>query len=104
MTWLNDIYGRKIRLSDERLAHIEDDHPEMTGQSEKIAETLLHPEIVIKSRTDFEVELFYRYYLITPVAEKYMCIVVKNRENDIFIITAYFTDVIKRGEVLWEKQ
>ncbi len=104
MKWLTDIYGREIRLSDERLAHIEADHPEMTGQIEKITETLSQPDIIVKSRTDFEVELFYRYYLITPVAEKYMCIVVKNRMDDIFIITAYFTNAVKKGDVLWDKK
>ncbi len=104
MKWLIDIYGRNIRLTDERFAHIEDDHPEMIGQAEKIMETLLQPDIIIKSKTDSEVELFYRYYLITPVSEKYMCIVVKNRRDDIFIITAYFTDTVKKGEVLWDKK
>jgi len=24
--------------------------------------------------------------------------------GDLFIITAYFTDTIKRGEILWEKK
>ncbi|HLA27241.1 MAG TPA: PBECR2 nuclease fold domain-containing protein [Syntrophales bacterium] len=104
MKQLIDILGRNIRFTDERFAHIEGDHPEMEGQFGKISETLLQPDIIVKSRTDSEVDLFYRYYLITPVAEKYMCVVVKNRIDDIFIITAYFTDAIKRGEVLWEKK
>lgn len=104
MKWLTDIYNRKIRLTDERFAHIEDDHPEMIGQAEKITETLLQPDVIIKSRADSDVELFYRYYLITPVAEKYMCIVVKKGIDDIFIITAYFTDAVKKGEVLWDKK
>lgn len=40
----------------------------------------------------------------TPVTEKYLCIVVKTSDNDPFIVTAYFTDSIKKGEVIWEKK
>jgi hypothetical protein len=65
---------------------------------------LSNPDIIVRSRTDSEVELFYRRYIITPVTEKYLCVVVKTLVGDIFIITAYFTDTIKRGEVLWEEE
>lgn len=64
---------------------------------------LLNPDVIIRSRTDPDVELFYKYYEVTPVDEKYLCIVVKV-VHEPFIITAYFTDTIKRGEILWEKQ
>lgn len=33
-----------------------------------------------------------------------MCVVVKVKVDDVFILTAYFTDAIKKGDVLWEKQ
>jgi hypothetical protein len=104
MHWFKDIQNRLIRLTDERHKHIESDHPEMTGQIEKIKDTLLNPDIIIRSRTDSEVELFYRYYDITPVTEKYLCVVVKVSTDDLFIITAYFTDTIKRGDILWKKK
>jgi hypothetical protein len=104
MEWFDDRYKRKIRLTDERLAHIESDHPEMSGQINKIGATLTEPDIIIRSRTDPEVELFYRYYEVTPVGEKYMCVVTRVRGDASFIITAYFTDAIKRGDVLWEKK
>ncbi len=104
MKWFSDIHNRQIRLTNERQEHIEIDHPEMQGQTAKIQETLLKPDIIIRSRTDPDVELFYRHYDITPVTEKYLCIVVKIRERDMFIITAYFTDAIKKGEVLWERK
>ena len=38
-----DYQGRRIRLTEERLAHILE-HPEMSGMDTRIAETLLHPE------------------------------------------------------------
>ena len=104
MKWFEDIFNRNIRLTDERLEHIELDHPEMPGQIAKIAETLQTPEIVIRSRSDSEAELFYRHYSETPVGEKYLCVIVKVKGDDFFILTAYFTDTIKRGETLWTRK
>lgn len=62
MKWFVDFYSRKIRLTDERLEHIELDHPEMSGQIDQIGETLANPDFVVRSRTDSEAELFYRHY------------------------------------------
>ena len=76
----------------------------MFGQLDKIGNTLLNPDRIVKSRTDPQIELFYRYYKTTPVAEKYVCVVVKLLVGDLFIITAYFTDTIKGGEILWERK
>jgi hypothetical protein len=104
MKRLEDVYGRGIRLTSERQWHIENDHPEIAGQIDKIKETLLEPERIIRSKTDPEVELFYREYGQTPVTEKYLCVVVKTFIDDKFVITAYFTDTIKRGETLWPKE
>lgn len=61
MKWFKDIHGRQIRLTDEREEHIEADHPEMSGQIDKLRETLRNPDKVIRSFTDPEVELFYKY-------------------------------------------
>jgi len=104
MLWFEDVNKRQARLTDERQEHIESDHPEMSNQIAKVRETLLNPDIIIRSKTDTEAELFYRDYNITPVTKKYLCVVVKSILEDLFIITAYFTDSIKRGERLWEKK
>lgn len=104
MIWFKDVSNRRIRLTDERQKHIEVDHPEMFGQIDRIQDSLLGPDWIVKSKTDPTVELFYRYYDMTPVTEKYLCITVKISGEDLFIITAYFTDTVKRGEILWEKK
>lgn len=104
MKWFKDIHNRQIRLTDERQEHIETDHPEMLGEVDKIEETLSNPDIIVRSRTDPDVELFYRHYDITPVTDKYLCVVVKILGESMFIITVYFTDTIKRGKVLWERK
>lgn len=104
MKLFKDIHDRQIRFTPERQEHIETDHPEMSRQIDKIQNTIKSPDVVVKSRTDPYVELFYRHYDTTPVTEKYLCVVVKIVVNDLFIITAYFTDTIKRGILLWEKK
>jgi hypothetical protein len=39
----------------------------------------------------------------TQVGGKWLCVVVKYLPDDAFVITAYFTDKVKAGEILWPK-
>jgi hypothetical protein len=80
-----------------------DSHPELDKQVRRIRKTLAQPEHVVRSSTDADVQLYYRYYRSSPVGPKYLCVVVKSLENDYFMLTAYFTDTIKRGKILWTK-
>ncbi len=57
MKLFNDIHGRQIRLTSERQEHIEIDHPEMSGQLDNLRNTLINPDMIVKSRTDDSVEL-----------------------------------------------
>ena len=100
MQRFTDVRGRSIRLTEERLQHVREAHPEVVAPLSLLEETLQRPEQVRRSRTDPGVELFYRHYETTPVTSKYCCAVVK-ATSDPFLITLYFTDTIKRGEVLW---
>jgi len=104
MKSFKDYKGRIIKLSDERLDHLETEHPEMVNQLQRISGTLVHPERVVRSKTDTSVELFYKHYPSTPVSEKLLCIVVKTFRDENFIVTAYYTDRIKGGDLLWEKK
>jgi hypothetical protein len=104
MDILTDIYSRSIRLTAERRLHLETEHPEMADQLTRVAEALANPDRIVRSRTDETVELFYKHYPLTPVTEKFLCVVLKVLPNDNFIITAYYTDTTKQGEVLWEKK
>ncbi len=102
MRQLNDFQGRAVRLTDERLAHILG-HSEMAGLQGQIEETVRRPETVVRSRTDPAASLCYRFYAHTDVGGKWLCVVVKYGLDDAFVLTAYLTDKIKAGDVVWPK-
>ncbi|MBI4205752.1 MAG: hypothetical protein HY527_12060 [Betaproteobacteria bacterium] len=102
MKVLTDYEGRKVRLTDERLAHILE-HPEMVGMEDKIEETLARPERVIESLSDPEARLYYRFYMGTMVGDKHLCVVVKLAQNDAFVLTAYLVSKPTGGRQLWPK-
>ena len=100
MKTLTDCFGRKVRLTDERLAHILA-HAEMTGMAAELERVLRRPQLVRRSRSDTAVRLFYEFYAQTIVGGKWLCVVVKYMEHDAFVVTAYLTDKPKAGEDLW---
>ncbi len=61
---------------------------------DSVRETLLSPDRVVRSKSDDDVSLFYRFYKTTIVGPKFMCVVV--------ILTAYYSERIKKGEVIWQ--
>ena len=100
MKILRDYEGREVRLTEERLAHILE-HPEMVGLEDAIGDTLAQPQRVIQSLSDPQARLYYRYYVGTRVGDKFLCVVVKVVGGDAFVLTAYLTDTIKKGQQLW---
>ena len=101
MRYFTDIRGRVIGLTDERRDHLETGHPEMRGQMDRIGEVLQAPERIVLSRSDPTVELYYKLYEQTPVTKKFLCVVVKSPDAAGFIVTAYYTDTVKKGTTLW---
>lgn len=75
----------------------------MAALESEIETTLRSPQTVIQSISDDEARLYYRFYVGTKVGDKYLCVVVKVSLADAFVITAYLTDKVKRGEQLWPK-
>jgi hypothetical protein len=76
----------------------------MAEMRRAVEETLQGPEVVVKSASDPESRLYYRFYHRTAVGGKYLCVVVKSRGDDAFVVTAYLTDQVKRGTVLWQRK
>ena len=76
----------------------------MEGLEAAIEETLARPEWVIESMSDPAARLYYREYVNTRVGAKLLCVVVKVRGNDYFVVTAYLTNRVKRGQQLWPSE
>ena len=88
MSSIKDRLNRSIRFTNDVLI-IQENHPEFafSGFNEIVITTLQSPEIIVVSSSDETVELFYKYFLNTPVGNKWLCIVIKNLETDFFVIT-----------------
>ena len=100
MRVFRDYQGRAVRFTDERHRHILD-HPEMAAVDAEIEHALAGPDSVVESVSDPETRLYYRYLASTLVGAKQLCVVVKVQSADAFVITAYLTDKVKKGRVLW---
>jgi hypothetical protein len=73
----------------------------MHGLMPLIEQALREPERVIQSLSDSDVELFYRLLPKRRVGIQWLCVVVKHRPEDAFLLTAYLTNQPKKGKVLW---
>jgi hypothetical protein len=62
-----------IRLTPERTGHIERRHPEMSGEEERILETLSLPDYV--QIGDAGCLIAVKHYPKTPLTEKFCCVV-----------------------------
>jgi len=94
--------NKRICLNKERSIHILS-RVEMKNQENKIKETLTSPNEIRESLKDKSIWIYYKKYSKTPVTQKYMLVVVKVLNNEGEVITAFFTDRIKKGEIIWRK-
>jgi hypothetical protein len=90
MKIVKSVKGVPIRLTPERLAHIEARHIEMKGEETRILETVAEPDFV--QQGDSETLIAIRLYERTPLTRKYCSVVYRElNEEDGFVLTAYFT-------------
>jgi NADPH-dependent curcumin reductase CurA len=103
MIIVNSINNIPIRVSDERVSHIFENHPEMKSQLERIIKTLEKPELITKG--DSGEVLAIKHYNKSPVTNnKYLIAVYKELSMDGFLITAYYTRKYNLNrEVLWKR-
>ncbi len=75
-------------------------HPVMAGREADVKSTLALPDEIRRSRSDADVYLFYR----TEHLGRWVCAVSKQVDETYgFLITAYPTDAIKEGVIVWHK-
>ena len=74
-------------------------HPALAGKQELVRNCLREPEVIRASNKDSAVHLFYR-----TEERGHLCVVVGGDDPDErFVITAYFTQGMKRGQELWTR-
>lgn len=72
-------------------------HPVMKNKQDIVKSVLQSPDEIRQSKIDKEVFLYYKQY------DKLYCTVVKHTGTEGFLITAYPTDKVKEGDVVWTK-
>jgi hypothetical protein len=98
-----DLFQHTIHLTDERWNYITSQHPEIKPYKDRLGEVASGTDLIKKSRSDKDVWLYYRFF--TDIfGGKYILVVVKREESRHFVVTAYITDYIKGGELVWEKK
>ena len=73
-------------------------HPELEGKLSDVQKTLLEPTEIRKSKRDELIFLFY-----SEDVKHWLCVVTKKIKLEGFLVTAYITDKIKEGEIVWQK-
>lgn len=88
-------YNKKVTFTVEGVKHIVFKHPEISGLLKEIEETLKRPELVITSKYDKKVWIYYKFY---EIHKGYLSVVVKIFNGEGLLLTSYITDRIKTGE------
>ena len=78
------------------ITHIK--HPTVKGKEAEVKQVLVSPDEIRISKKDKSVLLFYK-----RIGKYYLCVVVKFFKKRGFIVTAYWTEKIKEGELKWRK-
>ena len=96
------VFDHLIRITARQWAHVTEAHDYMSGNLDKVLETLAEPGRVIAGERGESLAL--RDYDHTNITRK-TAVVVYRDEADGFLITAFFTSkpdkIEKKGRVLW---
>ena len=95
--WVHSKLCRKIRVSTAYWNYIVGiKHRTIRGLDDKVKEALVNPVEVRRSLRNSSVYLYYGRY-----GDKFICVVAKHLNDEGYIITAYTTRRLIRGEVVW---
>lgn len=72
-------------------------HPIMKNKEAEVKNTLENPDEIRQSKIEKEIFLYYKKF------DKLYCVVAKHINSHGFLITAYPTDKIKEGDIIWKK-
>jgi len=74
-------------------------HPVIKEYEEEVKETLRDADKVRISRIDNSVHLYYKKF-----GKYFLCVLIKNLNDEGFIVTAYLSNNVKKGEIIWRKK
>lgn len=77
---------------------VEEKHPVLAGAEADIIRVLSDPDRIRRSRKDSAVYLFYR-----QSDRRWLCAGARRGDDGGFLITAYPTNNVKAGEVVWTR-
>jgi hypothetical protein len=92
--------GDRVSLSRDRWREIiRFKHPALDGCQKLVKECLQSPSVVRESAKNADVHMYYK-----ERDAEYLCVVTAPTNGaDRFVVTAYFTANIKKGDELWRK-
>ena len=101
---VRSVRGHTIRLTYHQWVHIAESHDYMSGNREKVLETVADPNKLVAG--DLGATIALRHYAATNISEK-TCVVIYRDEENGFIITSFLTSrpdkTIRRGATLWQR-
>jgi len=100
------VYSRNnvpIRLTAERWEHIATRHPELSGQRDRVLETVTDPDLL--QAGDRGETLAIRWYARTPLTSKFVVVAYRETDpTDGFVLTAYLMSrPSDRRTTLWKR-
>lgn len=102
MMVFEDVFGHRLHLDSAHQAHLLAEHPEIRPYVDRLETVFSQPEWVKRSQYNFHVYLYYRFYP-DVLGGKYL-LGVANISPPATVLTAYVTDTIKQGALVWPKR
>jgi len=93
-----DLFGKHFVLYPDVWEHIISGHPEMIDKFNRLSTILSDPIYIFRSKRFYNRHLYYKQLKF----KLYFVVVTDVVQNT--IKTAYITDRIKEGELIWQKQ
>lgn len=98
--------GFCVRTSEEYWQKLLIKHPDIAELESEVTQALTNPDEICQSSRDSNIILFYFTLILfyfTLKAKRWVVAVARRLNGDGFLITAYQTDAIKEGELIWRK-
>jgi hypothetical protein len=98
------VFGHTIRITARQWSHVVESHDYMSGNLDKVLETLAEPTHIILGENGESLAL--RHYPKTNITSKTAVVIYRDVEDG-FLITAFLTSkpdkIEKKGQLLWSQ-